>query len=163
MIRATLAFLLLAPGLAQAVPASAKDSLGVYDSWAAFRDDSPTRCYAISKPRRASAGDPYVSIATWPQRRIRGQFYARLTRAVNDDAAVTLTIGNRDFALAASGRNAWAQDTRMDAAIVAAIRSAQRMAITARDTTGRRMTDRYILFGAATAIDAASVGCASRG
>lgn len=48
----------------------------------------------------------------------------------------------------------------MDAAVVAALRSATRMSITARDESGRRFTDRYDLAGAATAIDAAVVGCA---
>ena len=73
-----------------------------------------------------------------------------------------LTIGSERFTLAASGRNAWAQDARMDASIVAALRSAIRMSVSARDEQGRRFTDRYDLAGVATAIDAAVVGCASR-
>jgi hypothetical protein len=44
MIRlAGLALLLLA------APLAARESLGVYDSWAAFKDASPARCYAIAK------------------------------------------------------------------------------------------------------------------
>ena len=48
----------------------------------------------------------------------------------------------------------------MDAAIVAAMRSAGAMSVSARDAAGRRFTDRYSLAGAATAMDAATVGCA---
>ena len=48
----------------------------------------------------------------------------------------------------------------MDAAIVAAMRSAGSMSISASDSAGHRFTDRYSLEGAATAMDAATVGCA---
>ena len=48
----------------------------------------------------------------------------------------------------------------MDAAIIAAMRSADSMSVRAIDRSGRRFTDRYSLEGAATAMDAATVGCA---
>ncbi len=144
-------------------PLSAKDSLGVYSNWAAFRDDSPARCYAIAKPRGAASNGPFASIANWPRANIRGQVHFRLSRPVTQAAEVNLRIGERRFALAANGRNAWGQDVAMDAGVVAALRSASRMTVSARDTQGRRFTDRYDLSGAATAIDAAVVGCAGRG
>ena len=152
-----LALLLLS--LAVAMPAAAKDSLGVYSVWAAFRDAKQPRCYAIAKPRSGAKGS-FASVATWPNRRIRNQVHLRLARSVGDKGA-RLTIGDRQFALATRGRDAWAQDKRMDAAIVAALRSASRMRVTARDAQGRRFSQSYNLSGAATAIDAAVVGCAS--
>ena len=156
MIRPAL-FVAIAASLA--LPAFAKDSLGVYSSWAAFRDAESPRCYAIAKPR--SGGSSYASIATWPQQRIRNQVHLKLARSAGNKGA-SLKVGDRSFALATKGRNAWAQDKRMDAAIVAALRSASTMTITARDTNGRRFSERYNLAGAATAIDAAVVGCANR-
>ena len=143
-------------------PLAAKDSLGVYSSWAAFRDENPHRCYAIAKPVRGADTGPFASIGNWPQSRIRGQLHIRLSRSIREGASVTLRVGTRNFTLAANGRNAWAQDTAMDAAVVAEMRSATRMSVTSRDSAGRRFTDRYDLAGAATAIDAATVGCASR-
>lgn len=145
---------------ALAAPVSAKNSLGVYSNWAAFRDDSPARCYAIAKPQRDAENGPFASIANWPAANIRNQLHIRLSRAVRRAGTVTLTIGSARFELAANGRNAWAQDRRMDAAVVAALRSATLMSVSATDTNGRRFTDRYDLAGAATAIDAAVVGCA---
>ena len=148
--------------LAVAAPVAAKDSLGVYSNWAAFRDDSPARCYAIAKPQRSADTGPFASIASWPEQNIRTQLHIRLSRAAREESDVTLSIGSERFDLAANGRNAWAQDARMDAAIVAAVRSAPRMSVSAQDSQGRRFTDRYDLSGVATAIDAAVVGCASR-
>lgn len=144
--------------LAISQPALAKDSLGVYSSWAAFRDEDQSRCYAIAKPRSGLSAT-FASIATWPKQGLRNQLHIRLSRVVGDKGA-TLRIGDRRFSIPTLGRDAWAQDGRMDAAIVAALRSATRMSVTARDESGRRFTDRYDLAGAATAIDAAVVGCA---
>ena len=149
--------LLLTPLAALALPAAAKDSLGVYSDWAAFRDAKSPRCYAIAKPR--SGASSFASIGTWPGRKVRNQVHFRLPRAVGGKGA-NLTIGDRSFVLATKGRNAWAQNRQMDAAIVAAMRSSSTMRISARDSDNRSFSQRYSLSGAATAIDAAVVGCA---
>ncbi|HQA18674.1 MAG TPA: hypothetical protein PK680_09855, partial [Novosphingobium sp.] len=56
--------------------------------------------------------------------------------------------------------DAWAADKRGDAAIMAAMRSASEMTVNARDANGRGFSNTYDLRGAATAMDAAAVGCA---
>lgn len=147
--------------IALAAPTSARDSLGVYSNWAAFRDDVPARCYAIAKPRGASPG-PFASVATWPNKGVRGQFYIRLSRDTGDEANATLTIGDSEFELVTQGRNAWAKNNTVDAGIIAAMRSANRMTVAARGSNGARFSDRYSLAGAATAMDASVVGCAQR-
>jgi len=144
-------------------PLAAKDSLGVYSSWAAFRDPGTPRCYAIAKPISSSASSDFAafaSVATWPSRGVRNQIHIRLSRNLSDTASVQLTVGDRVFELTGGGGDAWARDARMDAAIVAAIRSSTRMSVSANAATGQRFTDRYQLAGVATAIDAAVVGCA---
>lgn len=142
-------------------PAAARENLGIYESWGAFRDARPPRCFAIAEPARAVARNapwrPFASIAVWPTLRQRTQLHIRLRRPRPAGARVALTIGGTRFALVSGGADAWAQDPRMDAAIVAAMRSAQSMTVS---TPGAR--DTYRLRGAATAIDAASLGCARR-
>lgn len=98
----------------------------------------------------------YVTIGYWPDARVRGQFHARLARPFAGDGSIS--IGGRRFALTAGGTSLWASDARMDAAIVAALRSSASMTIS---VGGIRATWR--LRGAATAIDAAALGCANRG
>ena len=148
-----------------AVPGAvmAKDSLGVFGEWGAFRDPDAPRCYAIAKaaPSRLQRdNDPFASIGTWPARKIRGQVHFRVSRNIDRKRPITLRIGDRSFKLAGNGSNAWATGPAMDAAIVAAIRSAGSMTIGASDTRGRRFSNTYDLDGAATAMDAATVGCA---
>lgn len=146
-----------------AVPLQARDSLGVYSAWAAFRDPAVPRCYAIATARPSTQlrdYDPYASIGTWPKRKVRSQLHLRLSRKLSPGAAISLRIGGKSFDLTGGGGDAWARDQTMDAAIVATMRSASSMTVRSRDTRGRRFSNTYDLAGAATAIDAATVGCA---
>lgn len=151
-----------------ASPLAAKDSLGVFGQWGAFRDPQVPRCYAIAAAEpeaRASARNarehaPFASVGTWPKRGVRGQLHVRLSRNLAQGVRVSLSLGGRRFELTGGGGDAWAKDRTMDAAIVAGMRSAGSMSVSATDGRGRRFTDRYDLAGAATALDAATVGCA---
>jgi hypothetical protein len=161
------AFVILA--LIAASPLAAKDSLGVFGEWGAFRDPQVPRCYAIAaaepEARLRSTQNtrehaPFASIGTWPKRGVRGQLHLRLSRNLAASPRIVLAIGAQRFALAGGGGDAWAKDRTMDAAVVAAMRSAGSMSVSATNRAGRRFTDRYSLEGAATALDAATVGCA---
>jgi hypothetical protein len=143
-----------------ASPLAAKDSLGVFDDWGAFRDPAAPRCYAIAAADKgAGAYQAYVDVATWPRRGVRGQVHFRLSRALSAGSHPSLSLGGTRYRLTGGGADAWAPDKRADAAIVAAMRSADSMSVTATDSAGRRFTDRFGLKGAATAMDAATVGC----
>ncbi|NIJ15682.1 invasion associated locus B family protein [Sphingobium vermicomposti] len=156
MVRISLLFPAM---LAIAAPAFAKDSLGIFEYWGAFRDPAAPRCYAIALPvgRR---GEAFAAVGTWPRQRMRGQVHFRLSRTRAEGAPVTLNVGERRFTLVAGQGDAWAQDPRADAAIIAAMRSASSMSVQTRGANGRGFADTYRLRGAATAIDAAALGCA---
>jgi len=142
-----------------ATPVAARDSLGVFGEWGAFKDAEVPRCYAIA----AAQGDDAqgsASVGSWPRLQVRGQVHFRLSRSLRQDAGASLLISGERFALNGSGRNAFAPDRQADARIVAAMRAAGSMQVSGRDAQGRIFTDRYSLDGAATAMDAASVGCA---
>lgn len=145
-----------------ATPAAARDSLGMFESWGAFRDPATPRCYAITRPaKRGGRVSPgFASVGTWPRHKVRGQVHFRLSRIRADKAPVTLSIGERRFTLVAGKRDAWAADPRGDAMIIAAMRSASSMSVQTSDAQGRGFADSYALRGAATAIDAAALGCA---
>jgi len=140
--------------LLSADAAAARDSLGVYNGWGAFRDSSPHRCYAIASPDKGGAGNgrwkPFASIADWPDAGIRGQVHIRLSGGHNTGGLV-LKIDDASFPLVAGGADAWAPNAAVDAAIVGAMRGGQTMTIG---------VNTYTLRGAASAIDAAALGCA---
>lgn len=149
--------------LALASPLAAKEGLGVFSDWGAFRDPETPRCYAIAMPKQSNAPrdyEPFATIGTWPTRNIRSQVHFRLARRLSADPKVTLQIGGKSFRLVAGGGDAWAADRAMDAAIVAAMRSATQMTVRATDARGQRFANRYSLAGSASAMDAATLACA---
>lgn len=156
------AFLFL---LCVAAPAAARDALGVFEGWGAFRDAAPPRCYAIAEPAGHTPGAKwraFASVATWPAAGVRGQLHIRLHAARAPAAPIALTVGEQRFALVGGGADAWAADARGDAAIVAAMRSAPSMSVETKGVDGRALVDAYRLRGAATAIDAATLACGRR-
>ena len=156
---------LLVIALLLAAPVQAREALGVYDRWGAFRDPSPRHCYAIASPvgaPRAAPWRPFVSFSDWPRQDVHGQLHIRLSRPRDPRARVTLSIGERRFELVAGDADAWAPDARTDAAIVAAVRAGRSLSVETLARGGRPFADVYPLRGAATAIDAAAVGCLTR-
>lgn len=152
------ALLLLAAAIAGPVPG--RETLGVYKSWGAFRDVRPHRCYAIARPVVAGGRSTgWASVASWPGRGLAASLHIRLSRPRDRSAPVTLTVGERRFELAANGLDAWATDGPSDRAILAALRSGRSMSVEAVGEGGRPFADVYPLAGAATAIDAAALGC----
>ncbi|MEO9601115.1 hypothetical protein [Parasphingorhabdus sp.] len=149
-------------GSVVAAPATGKDSLGIFNSWGAFRDAEIPRCYAIAESEDITGKaerKSFVSIGFWPERKIRRQFHVRLSRDRSSNSRVIVSIAGRRFHLTANRTDGWSQDKRMDAAIIAAIRSATSMTVESIGRNGKPIVDAYLLRGAATAIDAASLGC----
>ena len=146
-----------------ATPALARDALGVFGTWAAFRDPQTPRCYAIAMAAPSTMQrdfQPFASVGWWPRQQVRGQVHFRLSRKLQPGAPISLSIGGQRIALTGGGGDAWAADKRGDAAIIAAMRVAGQMTVNARDATGRGFSNSYTLDGAATALDAAALGCA---
>ena len=145
-----------------ATPAAAKDRLGVYQAWAAFRDPGAPRCYAIAAPEEtigAATRKAYLSIGFWPKRGVGHQVFVRLSRESSSNSVITLSAGGRRFRLNGKGGEGWATDRRMDLAIIAAMRSATSLSVESISRTGRTIVDAYSLRGAPSAIDAAALGC----
>ena len=136
-------------------------AIGAWDRWAAFADDAPRRCWAIAQPVLPD-GTPdrrgaFASVAAGAGG-VR-TIHLRLSRPRSPGASLTLSVDDRRFALVGDATTARAPDPATDRAIVAAMRGARGMTLSTLDRTGRPLTDAYALSGAATAIDAAALGC----
>ncbi len=155
--------LLVLAALALAGTAVARDSLGVFGNWGAFRDPAVPRCYAIAAAEkrvgRKQDFQPYFTVGYWPSRGIRGAVHVRLARRLAAGSKVTVSFPEANFTLQTGQADAWPADQTTNAGIIAQIRSAGSMVVIARAADGRSFRDRYALQGAATAIDAAALGC----
>ena len=143
--------------------ALAADRLFAGGSWAAHRFG--TRCEAAARPLLPAARrEPQAraGFAFDPAAGHAGRFYARLSREPRPGSTVMLTVGSQPFMLVHRGPWAWSRPGGQQDAIIAAARTATAMRIQARSASGARFTDRYLLDGAPTAIDAAAAGCAGK-
>lgn len=155
--------LILVACLTMAAPAFARDSLGLYAGWGAFRDPVAPRCYAIAMAdpsARQRDFQPFAAVGTWPRRGVRNQIHIRLSRQLAARTPIVLQIGSRRFALIGGGGDAWAANMQDNAAIIAMMRSEPRMQVGGRDARGRPFGNYWTLAGAASAMDAAAIGCA---
>ncbi len=128
--------------------------------WVAF--DHGATCAAVTRSQlapRKREPQPHLSLSFDRGGGRRGELGIALRRPIRAGSSVVLTIGEQPFLLAARGPNAWSRGAAQEAAIIAAIRAGTGMRVEARDSAGRRMTDRYVLNGAPTAIDAAAAAC----
>lgn len=150
--------------LALAAPAQARESLGIFEGWAAFRDGEPVRCFAISEPDEGESGGthrPFAAISWWPRNGVKGQIHFRLRYDRGEGRDVMLRVGTRRWRLSPGKGDAWAPSARHDAYIIAKIRQSTSMSISTTGPKGGKFTDVYTLRGAASAMDAAALGCAT--
>lgn len=156
----------LADGLALALvllaaPATAQRLLHAGTFWAAFERpggvcEAVARSELVSPPGRPQ---PRAAFAFSRDGKRRGELHLLFARPVRPGAAAVLSVGGSDFLLVTRGTSAWSRGPGQEAAIIAAVRQSGEMRVRAQGLGGR-ISDRYLLGGAPTAIDAAALACA---
>lgn len=149
--------------------ADAREALGAFGDWAAFKDPGNDRkCYAVTAPNqtRASAqnvrrGQASLSVGYWPGRS-GPQIHAATGFGIDPGKPVTLKIGSRSFTLLPEGESAWAENAAADEAIISALRKGTTAEVTGTSTRGTQITDRYSLKGLSAALDAAQSACSGK-
>lgn len=129
-------------------------------SWAAFA--APGQCVAVARSELvAPAGrvQPAVTVAFDRAGRRRGEVAFRLGRPIRPGSQPLLTVGDQPFLLTAAGDRAWSRDPAQDGAILAALRAAPAMRLSYRALGGSGYSERFLLAGAPTAVDAAAAAC----
>jgi len=130
--------------------------------WAAI--DFGSRCEARTKALSPKPGTkPFAGFAFDRAGPRQGLFYVHLSRPARSGASVIATIGSNPFLLAGKDGWAWSRGEAQQSAMLEAARYGQSMRVETRDARGGRVVDRYLLDGAATAIDAAAAACAGKG
>lgn len=153
--------IMLAMALAAAQPAKVILATG---GWAAI--DRGSSCEALTRSLRAPPKGQeaaVIGLGFDADRRRWGQFTVKMGRPLRPGSSVRVDIGNQIFLLEARGTNAWGRDTAQNLAIIDALRSGPGLRLLAREPSGRRVSDRFDVRGAATAIDAAAARCSGKG
>lgn len=165
MRRAALLLLpLLGAGLAAALApaASAQRVLHPGAFWAAL-ERRPGVCEAVGRSELivpAGRVQARAAFSFTRDGRRRGELHVILSRPARPGASALLQIGAEGFLLLTRGQSAWSRGPAQERAIIAAIRRSGEMRVRAQGVGGR-VSDRYLLGGAPTAIDAAAIACAA--
>lgn len=118
--------------------------------------EAVARSEIVSPPGRPQ---PRAAFAFSRDRKRRGELHVLFARPARPGAAAVLTVGAENFLLVTRGTSAWSRGPAQEAAIIAAVRRSTEMRVRAQGQGGR-ISDRYLLGGAPTAIDAAALACA---
>jgi hypothetical protein len=142
-------------------PALAKETIGVFGEWGAFRDKrGSTVCYVVSAPvTRSGKGRaaPQLVVSIWPRQKISAQVMAGTGTATQSAA---LAVGGRSFKLSIQGDGGWLPDRTADGQALAALAASGTATVTGRSARGNRFTDSYALAGFSDAWSAAQKACA---
>ena len=156
--------LLIAFGLVGSAVSARSTVVYAGGGWAAV--DREDVCEASTRSAKIAPKGKVQAIAGFSfsaDRRRWGEFHAGLSRVSRPGSSVVLHIGETPYLLIARGDWAWSRGPGQEQAIIAAARNGGHMSIEARDQSGIRFIDPYVLEGAPTAIDAAAARCALRG
>ena len=115
------------------------------------------RSELLARPGREQARAAFTFDRN-PGRR-RGELHLRLSRPALPGSTVLVQTAGATFQLTARGADAWTTGPAQEAALIAAVRAAGDLRARFRGADGGH-TDRYLLSGAPTAIDAAAAACA---
>ena len=148
--------LLLIPLLALPGPVLAKETLGVFGDWGAFR--TAQGCYAITESTSAAQGRK--TPATLGVARFAGQRSAQVTLGMGTAArSARLTVAGQGFTPRIEGDSAWMPDANGDAILIAALTRSSSASSNLVSARGNRLTDRFSLTGFANALRAIQSAC----
>jgi hypothetical protein len=142
-------------------PAAAQRLLHAGPHWAAL-ERAGGLCEAVGRSEvQALPGwvQARAAFAFTRDKRRRGELHLILSRPARPGSEALLTVGGESFLLLTRGQSAWSRGPRQEGAILAAVRRSGEMRVRAQGVGGR-VSDRYLLAGAPTALDAAALSCA---
>jgi hypothetical protein len=147
--------------LFQATASTAAPLLFAQGYWLAVERPDGRSCAAMGRSELAApkGGDQARMSFTFDRRGPRhGELYVRLSRPARPGSSILLMVGGQPFQLVGRGSDAWSRGPQQEAAIIAAVRASDDLRVRFRGASSR-YTDRYLLAGAPTAIDAAAAAC----
>ncbi len=134
--------------------AQAKELIGIYGDWGAFK--SRGTCYAVAGPKTSAAGRAGAQLVVT---RWNGNATQVMVSSGAALRSVSLNAGGRKFDLTPRGADAWLPDSRGDALVLNALLASGSATVEGRTARGNRISDSYGLTGFNDAWTAALKAC----
>jgi len=142
------------------------ESLGVYDSWSAFKtaDGNGNVCYIGAEPEKAEGkykerGETYLLVTQRPGVKELDVVSIRAGYKYRENSDVSIKIGGSSFSLFTAEGHAWARDSDTDKALVNAMKQGSKMVIKGTSWRGTLTTDTYSLKGFTAAYSQSRSAC----
>lgn len=145
---------------------------GAQRDWSVFASGEGAErvCWIVTKPtgwraerdgRRVDVnrGDIYLMVATRPGQDVGNEVSWVAGYPIRENGSVRLDIGGENFALFASGENAWPEDAAADDRVVDAMKRGSEAVATGTSTRGTTTIDTFSLMGFTAALEEAQRLC----
>ncbi len=137
-----------------------------FQEWTAFAETEGGKkvCYMASAPEKAEGkyrkrDNPYVLVTHRPAEKSIGVVSVRAGYTYKKDSEVEVNIDGQRFILFTDAGQAWAYDSKVDRALVRAMKGGLSMIVAGISSRGTLTTDTYSLNGFTAAYDAITRAC----
>lgn len=153
-----------APPAKAAAPTA--QSLGKFDSWAAYASNDSTGrvCYLVGQPKKSAPPGfarkaPMAMVTHRPAEKITNVVSFVEGYPLKDGSEVALDIGGSKFELFTKDDSAWARTSELDKTIAGALAKGKEVVVKGTPQKGPATTDVYALSGFANALAAIDKAC----
>lgn len=121
-------------------------------------------CFISTQPRETKPSElqrdrAYFYVSSWVKDGIRSQVSVLLGYDLEDQSAITVTIGGSQYELFAKDGKAFVGDATQELKLIDAMKRGNFMTVKAKTKDGTETTDTYSLIGATAAMNALRAGC----
>ncbi len=142
---------------ALASPATARENLGVFGNWGAFKERGA--CYAIAVPTQSEAGkrsEPYITVSQFLP---AGSAPQIMVATGASSRTVSVRAGGQNFRPTVRNESAWMPDSRGDQLMIQAFMASSSVNVEITTARGNHLFDRYALTGFGDAWKTAQAAC----
>jgi len=142
--------------------------LGRFKQWSAmhYEEDGQRVCVMWSAPDSASPSDSerdaHAFVSHRAKERIYNEISIQIGAPLKAGSVLTGKIGSQRFKLYTEGDSAWNNSLKEDQRMVRAMRAGRTLEVRATTAKGRKITERYSLFGFTNAHKSISQACGAR-
>ena len=130
-----------------------------FKAWGAYsyKQGVATVCYVLSvpttkEPASVDHGDIFFIVSQRPGQNISYEPQAMMGYTMQTNSKVTVTIDNKNFTMFTKDKAAWVENAAEEPALVAAMRTGQKMSVSAVSGRGTKTSYAYSLQGISAAL-----------
>ena len=131
-----------------------------------YEEDGQRICVMWSAPESAGRGereqDPHAFVSHRAKERVYNEVSIQIGVPLKAGSILSANIGSQRFTLYTDGDSAWNNSLKEDRRMIRAMRAGRTLEVNATTKAGRKLKDRYSLFGFTSAHKSINEACSAR-